>query len=238
LVISQVTGDSWARRAGLRTGDQIISVNGNRIDSQRNFNRYLVGRSGQRIPIVIWRDGQQQTVYWTGSNQYNQGRETFAQDRWEDRQYDDDEDDYQQQSGAFLGVDFDTRYRDAVVVRRVHPNSPAQRFGVRAGDTILSINGETVTSGEDVSEMVSEMSPGDEIDLQVIHAQPRTLQVRLSTRQAQQTHQSYAGYRGENINQENWSDDSDYDNDNDNDYDNEDGVIDRVFNRGGLFGRD
>lgn len=187
LIISGLPRRGPAVRAGLRARDQIISIDGQRVTSRAQFNRY-VRDADDRIPIVVLRDGRRQTIYWNDAEDADR-----RGDAWDEGQVADRSE--ESRESAFLGVVFDTRYDDAAVVRQVYPNSPAQRAGMRSGYTILSINGDGVTCPEDVTEMVEEMEPGEPVELQVSQGPPRRLEVELGTRRER----TYAAYRGEAI---------------------------------------
>jgi hypothetical protein len=194
LTVDTVRSESTASRMGLRVGDEIVTVGGREVTSPSQFARVIrsLMSSNGRLPITVWREGRELTVYWTNDDRFSRDGSTFARnDRRETNDENDDSDDGD--PSAFLGVVFDTRYDDAAVVRQVYTNSPAQRAGVRAGDTILSINGDKVSSPDDVTEMVSDMQPGDEIKLQVTHAPPQKLELQLGQRRQP----AYAAYRGE-----------------------------------------
>lgn len=70
-------------------------------------------------------------------------------------------------TSAFLGVTFDPQTPKAAVVRSVAPGSPAEKAGLRAGDTIEALNDRLVTGYQDVLDAVRWMKPGDSVDLQV-----------------------------------------------------------------------
>ena len=50
-------------------------------------------------------------------------------------------------------------------VQEVEKDSVAEKYGIRAGDVITAINGEKMTSADDVKNMVSHFSDGDTIEL-------------------------------------------------------------------------
>lgn len=54
----------------------------------------------------------------------------------------------------FLAIAFGGPTTLSPVIGKIVPNSPAQSAGLRSGDTILSINGETVTTWNEISERV------------------------------------------------------------------------------------
>src|SRR5262249_34338884 len=62
-------------------------------------------------------------------------------------------------NGRSLGLTVDG---NAVVVEVV-PGSPADAAGVRLGDLVVAVNGETILSGEGLREAVSRAEPGSEM---------------------------------------------------------------------------
>jgi membrane-associated protease RseP (regulator of RpoE activity) len=70
-------------------------------------------------------------------------------------------------SQAYLGVTFDPRFRDAAVARSVTAGSPADAAGLRAGDTIKTLNGRQVGSHEEVLRTINSLRPGDVLDIDV-----------------------------------------------------------------------
>jgi len=70
-------------------------------------------------------------------------------------------------SRAFLGVTFDPKVRDAAVARSVSAGSPADQSGVRAGDTIVSLNGQKVGTYDDVLATIAKLRPGDVLDVEI-----------------------------------------------------------------------
>ena len=91
---------------------------------------------------------------------------------------------------AYLGVttatvlpEMNLRVDEGAVVQDVEPLSPADEAGFIIGDVIVKIAGEEVRSTDDVSRLVDERSPGDEIEVEVVRAGKReTTEVRLAKR--------------------------------------------------------
>jgi len=199
LVVSRVTPNSIAARSGLEQNDQIVSINGHRVSSQRDLTQMISSAPpGVRIPVVIYRDGQQETVYLTGGQSSGQGQ---YGDYRSGGSYS-ESGQYAEMSGgqrggsqegrAFLGVQLDERYPNAAVVRQVYRNSPAGQE-VRPGDTIVSVNGRQISSARELSTQVAQMEPGTPIQLQVSRPQMRNVQVRLGSRDAQSETVGYGG---------------------------------------------
>lgn len=60
--IDRVTGGSPAAVAGLRPGDEIVAVDGQRVEQFEEAQRIIGARAGKTIPIEIARDGQRQQL--------------------------------------------------------------------------------------------------------------------------------------------------------------------------------
>ena len=68
-------------------------------------------------------------------------------------------------------------------IQAVMPGGPAERDGLRAGDVIVGIDGQSVDEPEDVSDAVSAHRPGDEIEVEVMSdGERRTITVELDKR--------------------------------------------------------
>jgi hypothetical protein len=64
-----------------------------------------------------------------------------------------------------LGVYMDER-DNAVFVSSVVPGSPAEQAGLEPGDQLIAINGNLVTSADQVRQIVAEHEPGDELEIE------------------------------------------------------------------------
>ncbi|HUE70378.1 MAG TPA: PDZ domain-containing protein [Pirellulaceae bacterium] len=64
-----------------------------------------------------------------------------------------------------LGIYMDER-DNAVFVQSVVRNSPAEEAGLQPGDMIIAINGNLITSADQVRQIVAEHDPGDELEIE------------------------------------------------------------------------
>ena len=91
---------------------------------------------------------------------------------------------------AYLGVttssvvpEMNLRVERGAVVQEVTPLSPADEAGFAVGDVIVRIGDREVRGTEDVSRIVDESSPGDEIEVEVVRAGERErIEVELAKR--------------------------------------------------------
>lgn len=65
--IGVVTAGSAAERAGLRTGDRILSLDGNPIDRFEQVQAHIRPRAGQPVQVLVRRDGLETTLTATPS---------------------------------------------------------------------------------------------------------------------------------------------------------------------------
>jgi membrane-associated protease RseP (regulator of RpoE activity) len=152
LAINTIAHDHFFFQSGLRPGDVLVSFAGRPIRSQADFNRWVFFQPGQRVPVVVLRNGQPQTIYIV--HQQRPGVEYQAG--------------YAPASGgAYLGVTFDAQTPQQAIVRTVSPGSPAERAGIRPGDVIFAVNGNQVGGSQDVIRVVSSMQPGQPIDVAI-----------------------------------------------------------------------
>ncbi|HVF53274.1 MAG TPA: trypsin-like peptidase domain-containing protein [Actinomycetota bacterium] len=79
-----------------------------------------------------------------------------------------------------LGLDGETR---GALVADTFDDSPAERGGIEPGSVITSIEGDTIESSEDLTEVLSEHSPGERVTIEIVApAGPFTVQVELGAR--------------------------------------------------------
>ena len=154
LTLRGVANDSFLYRSGLRQGDVLVTYAGRPIRSQEEFNRWAVYQSGQRVPVVVWRDGREETLYVTYDQQQPIQRHAgYAP----------------QTGGAYLGLTFDPQSDRGALVRSVAPGSPAAKGGVAPGHLIVGINGQPISHYQEIIDHVASLQPGQQIDLMVAH---------------------------------------------------------------------
>jgi S1-C subfamily serine protease len=171
LAILNLDPNSLGARLGLRRGDVIMSVNGNGVQSGDDFNQYLGANPNQASTILFQRNGRQYTV------------QLQPQSDDQNRSYS-----YDARNGnsrAYLGVTFDPNYREFAVIREVKPDSPAEKIGLKPGDTLTHISGREVRSLFDAIRTLSSMPAGEEFELQYDRPQHQTAKVSLGEREEQ-----------------------------------------------------
>ena len=163
LVISSIGANGYFGNVGFLPGDRILSAGGQQFTSNNAFYSWLgTAAVGQRVPIIVQRNGQQQTIYWTPNDEFVQ-------------QYTQSNNNPGPQA-SFLGIHLDDQVQDSAVVASVDPNSPAQQAGIRPDDVVVAVGGQQVASPSDFVEATSRLPQESAVDMAIA----RTINVRLN----------------------------------------------------------
>jgi serine protease Do len=141
VLVSDVTPDSPAAKAGLKRGDVITAIDGVKTtDSAHLRNLVALAGKGKKVKVDLLREGKEKSVEVTLAEQPADGSISVSgREQAED-------------SGLFAGVtvqelDAATRSRlrvppnvRGILVARVDPRSPAASMGLRPGDVIVEVN--------------------------------------------------------------------------------------------------
>lgn len=129
--IGYVLPQSSAEEAGFLSGDCIVAVGEQSINSWIDADKALLSQAGQPAIFDVQRNGTHQTIAVAAGDTTAEGLQS-------------------------LGL---APYQDAVV-GVLSPGMPAQKAGVQIGDRILSIDGETVASWYDLKTIIQKTKQG------------------------------------------------------------------------------
>lgn len=149
VVVSGVTEQGPAQKAGLQAGDIVLSFNRQPIDNTKNLSRLIAEtKIGTPAPIEIWRSGQKQTLSVPIELMPEETPLSAAKETASDAAETPD-------NGESLNIigftvkeispELAERYKLApstsgVVVTDILPNSDASRKGIKIGDIIVKID--------------------------------------------------------------------------------------------------
>ncbi|NDY91320.1 Do family serine endopeptidase [Ideonella livida] len=142
-LIAKVAKGSAAEKAGLKAGDVIVAVNGERVPQAGALSATIgLATPGEKVSLQVWRDGAEQTVAATLGGADNR-TETASAAGAED--------------GPRLGLSMRPLSREeqralggesGLIVDEV--GGAAARAGIEPGDVVTAINGKPVKSVEDI----------------------------------------------------------------------------------------
>ena len=147
-LVSDISANSAAERAGIRRGDVILAIDGQPVtDSNALRNRIASTKPGSSVAVTIVRDGREQTLNATlGELEATDAGGTML--------------DKEGERGSFgLSVepltrerarDLDVSVHSGLVVRSVAPDSSASDAGFQPGDVIEQVDGKAVTTVDEL----------------------------------------------------------------------------------------
>ncbi len=129
VTVADISGRGAISQSGLKEGDEIISINGQMVNSEREFVDRLFAEpeSDKPAAVVIKREGKQMTI--------SVKTKAFVEEHLaSDSKLQD------------FGLILDESDQNRVKVQAVIPRSPAFYAGVRSGDQITGFNGQRVAA--------------------------------------------------------------------------------------------
>jgi S1-C subfamily serine protease len=144
VVVVDVRADGPAARAGVRTGDVVVDVDGRRVDTASRLAR-VIGAvpPGRAVGVTLWR----------------RDRELVVTVRIDEEPDDDDVGSIHWRSQALFGADVAAITSDmGVVIADVDPGGPAERAGMRRFDVIREVNGRTIRSLREFEDALGTMT--------------------------------------------------------------------------------
>lgn len=162
-LITSVTAGSPADQAGIQVEDVVVEFNGKPVRGEVDF-RDLVARTepGAVVPVKVVRNGREQTL------RVKVGEAPDSEEQMRQREQ-------SQDSGRKLGISIEQltpelaerfqlpRGTQGVVITEVVPGSAADDAGLNVGDVILQVDGQRVTSIDDVHRLVERHKSGDTV---------------------------------------------------------------------------
>lgn len=173
LIEGSVVG-SPADKAGLRSGDRIVSLNGRSVNSRQELGQALRGkRAGESVALMIARGrktiGITVTLGERGKTAPAQPQPTQPKPA-------------PSAGGAWLGAAIQDG-PDGVSITEVARGGPIRAAGLRPGDVLKSLNGQRITTVDQFASLFARLRPGQTVTLEVERdGWSKSVRVRLARR--------------------------------------------------------
>lgn len=146
-IVAEAQENSPAQKAGLRSGDTILAVDGTKVDGPRDLSKIVAAyEPDTKVDVTIWRDGKEQDVSVTlGRLQEREKVAEAAEPQVEKTGTSLDDLGLVVTTKAEAGLD-----GEGVVIAEIDPDGPAADKRLSAGDVILEVAGLKVNNADDV----------------------------------------------------------------------------------------
>jgi serine protease Do len=157
VYVAKVYENNPAHEAGIQTGDIIVEVNGEKIETSRDLTMTIANlKVDQNVEVKIIREGKEKIVNVKLGKRPDQDPDVVAS-----------LEDFDSFGFKFKELDPDTAAQlgypaeiKGLIVTEMKPDSPAESSGVRAGDLLLELNRHRVTDLKSYHEVLASIEKG------------------------------------------------------------------------------
>ena len=160
LRVEDTADDSPAARAGVKTGDVLVSIDGAAHAGEDAFRDWLAGKApGDRVKLIVARGGKntELTATLDPVSRPSLGGRTKAS----------------------LGLQVAAVKDGGVKIEQVTPGSPADRAKLKAGEIVLAIDQTELTGPEKLKDALAAKKPGDVVAVALFLADKR-VEIKLT----------------------------------------------------------
>jgi serine protease Do len=167
ITVSTVVAGSPADQSGLKVGDTITAVDGQKVTKGTELVSDIASRKpGSKVTLTFIRNGKQQEASVVIADR----AKLFASRLGEDQEDNDDSTPKQSRFGVTvrkltpeMADRLDMPAGKGVIVQDVKPNSFAEDIGLGRGDVILEVNKQPVNSEQELESIESKLKSGQDV---------------------------------------------------------------------------
>lgn len=154
---------SPADAAGIKPGDTLLRVNGKEIPDGWEFKSLVSAlRFGQKVKLTIDQGGAEKVLTLTVGNSSHYPLNSLLRVPEEGKKGGE-----ALKAQSELGFKLGDQGDDGIVVLSVSKGGPAEKGGLKAGDEILSLNGEEAEDAFEMQDFMNKIKVGKEVKLEI-----------------------------------------------------------------------
>ncbi|PID77898.1 MAG: peptidase [Deltaproteobacteria bacterium] len=165
VFLAKVFKDDPAEKAGLKSGDIIISINGIKINNTKDLTKVVAGlKVGSKVKVVAVRNGKKRTF----SVKIGKRKDRIAslgQGPVKKAFFGVNVRDIDKNTARQLGVE----YGKGILVSEVNPEGKGYDAGIRRFDVILQVNHKDVNSAEKYFKIIKKIKKGEKVSFFIKH---------------------------------------------------------------------
>lgn len=183
-------------KAGLKSGDVILSINGQKVEGESQFRQLLSEKKpGDTLKMQVLRNGRKRNVSVTlGDRSDFEAAQTPVPPvpLWRNPAAPKSLTPAYPEGEGFLGIsarDLTPREKErrkldgGAYLEDITAGSPAEKAGLRTGDVVTAFDGKPISDADDLYRKIRAKSPGKEIPIEILRRGERqTLNVELANR--------------------------------------------------------
>jgi serine protease Do len=165
-LVAQILDDGPAAKSGIKVGDVILSVNGQKIEESADLP-HLIGnlKPGAKADMEVIREGKRQNLSVTVGDMPKDDQATSGGERGSDR------------ASNRLGIAVANLtaeqkktmdIQSGVVINKLSGDGPAAAIGLRPGDVITHLNNQPIESATAFEKITSALPAGRSISMRVV----------------------------------------------------------------------
>jgi predicted metalloprotease with PDZ domain len=189
VLVGDIKPGGVADQAGIRRGDYILAIGGQRIASADDVSRALADKApGEEVMIEIWRDGASQQLNAKLQEASQEPGAPFArpgQQAQGGRRHTTMRPNFDEQDTTpWIGIWMEDEAKDqGIAVRHVFPSGPASRAGLRTGDVIVSIGDKKVAAPQELIDQIGSLKANETVEFSIMRGgQSMTVPVVIGQR--------------------------------------------------------
>ncbi|MFP4085201.1 MAG: Do family serine endopeptidase [Desulfobacteraceae bacterium] len=176
VLVTKVFPDDPADKAGIKTNDIILEVNGQKVDESRELSRMIADFDvGDEVDILVWRDGKKKVFRVTLTKRQDLKPAAVPGEAEREEVFGIKVADVTSETARR----FNLKEGEGVVVVNVEPGSKGEEAGIQAGDFIKEINHQKIKDVDDYKKKVDDISSGKPVYLYVLRPQKGFVVVKL-----------------------------------------------------------